>query len=49
VVVALTEAGVARLNETVPAHLREVAQFDDEELTVLERALDKVALDCSFA
>jgi DNA-binding MarR family transcriptional regulator len=53
IVVALTDAGVARLTETAPVHLRGVANrfvalLDDEELTVLERALDKVALDCSF-
>jgi DNA-binding MarR family transcriptional regulator len=53
VVVGLTDAGVARLTETAPVHLRGVANrfvapLDDEELTVLERALDKVALDCSF-
>ena len=53
VVVALTDAGVARLNETAPVHLRGVAklfvaQLDDEELAVLERALDKVTVDCTF-
>jgi DNA-binding MarR family transcriptional regulator len=53
VVVALTEAGVARLTETVPVHLRGVSklfveQLDDEELAVLERALNKVTLDCTF-
>ena len=53
VVVALTDAGVARLTETVPVHLRGVAELfvaklDDEELAVLERALGKVTLDCSF-
>ena len=53
VVVALTDAGVARLTETAPVHLRGVAnlfvaQLDDEELAVLERALDKVTLDCTF-
>jgi len=53
VVVSLTDAGVARLTETAPVHLRGVAnlfvaQLDDEELTVLERALDKVTLDCTF-
>jgi DNA-binding MarR family transcriptional regulator len=53
VVVALTEAGLARLTETVPVHLRGVsklfvAPLDDEELAVLERALNKVTLDCSF-
>ena len=53
VVVALTDAGVARLTETAPVHIRGVAQLfvgqlDDEELAVLERALGKVTLDCSF-
>ena len=53
VVVALTDAGVARLNETAPVHLRGVAklfvaQLDDQELAVLERALDKVTVDCTF-
>jgi DNA-binding MarR family transcriptional regulator len=53
VVVVLTEAGVARLAETVPVHARGisklfVAQLDDEELAILERALDKVTVDCSF-
>ena len=53
VVVALTDAGVARLTETAPAHARGisklfVAQLDDQELAVLERALGKVIIDCSF-
>src|SRR5205809_67651 len=53
VVVALTDAGVARLNETAAVHLRGVAklfvaQLDDQELAVLERALDKVTVDCTF-
>jgi DNA-binding MarR family transcriptional regulator len=53
VVVALTEAGLARLTETVQVHLHAVAELfasklDDEELTVLERALTKVTLDCTF-
>jgi DNA-binding MarR family transcriptional regulator len=53
VVVALTDAGVARLTETAPVHVRRVselfvAQLDDEELAVLERALDKVTIDCTF-
>ena len=53
VVVALTDAGFARLRETLPVHLRRVSelysqQLDDNELAVLERALDKVTLDCSF-
>jgi DNA-binding MarR family transcriptional regulator len=53
VVVALSDAGLDRLAETAPAHLggvRElfVRRLDDEELDVLERALDKVTIDCSF-
>ncbi|MDQ6791875.1 MAG: MarR family winged helix-turn-helix transcriptional regulator [Candidatus Dormibacteraeota bacterium] len=53
VVVALTDAGVARLAETAPVHAREVfdlfvARLDDQELAVLESALDKVTLDCTF-
>ena len=53
VVVALTEAGIARLTQTAPVHARGisklfVAQLDDEELALLERALDKVIVDCSF-
>jgi DNA-binding MarR family transcriptional regulator len=53
VVVALTDAGVARLAETVPVHLRGVAklfveQLDDHELGVLESALRKVTVDCTF-
>ena len=53
VVVALTDAGVARLTETAPVHMRGVAklfvaQLDDQELAVLESALNKVTLDCTF-
>jgi len=53
VVVALTEAGVARLAETVPVHLRGVSKLfverlDDRELEVLEDALRKVIVDCTF-
>jgi DNA-binding MarR family transcriptional regulator len=53
VVVGLTEAGVARLGETAPVHARGisklfVAQLDDQELVLLERALNKVIVDCSF-
>jgi len=53
VVVALTKAGVARLAETAPVHARGIAtlfvkQLDDKELAVLESALEKVTLDCSF-
>jgi DNA-binding MarR family transcriptional regulator len=53
VVVGLTDAGLGRLQETVPAHVRGIAQLfverlDDEELAVLERALTKVTIDCNF-
>src|SRR6266496_4550033 len=53
VVVALTEAGIARLTQTAPVHARGisklfVAQLDDQELALLERALDKVVVDSSF-
>jgi DNA-binding MarR family transcriptional regulator len=53
VVVALTAAGLSRLTETVPIHLRGVAELfvgrlDDQELADLERILDKVTLDCNF-
>jgi DNA-binding MarR family transcriptional regulator len=53
VVVALTEAGVARLTETAPVHARGIAAYflsrlDDGELAVLESALDKVTIDCTF-
>jgi DNA-binding MarR family transcriptional regulator len=53
VVIEVTEAGMARLAETVPVHLKGVSKLfierlDDEELAVLERALDKVSLRCSF-
>jgi DNA-binding MarR family transcriptional regulator len=53
VVVALTDAGVARLTEAAPVHARGVAKLfvahlDDEELTTLENALAKVTVDCTF-
>lgn len=53
VVVALTDAGVARLSETAPAHARGIAAYfvsrlDDRELAVLEQALQKVTIDCGF-
>jgi DNA-binding MarR family transcriptional regulator len=53
VVVSLTDAGVARLIETAPVHLRGVAelfvaQLDDQELAALKSALDKVIVDCTF-
>jgi DNA-binding MarR family transcriptional regulator len=53
VLVALTEAGIARLTETLPVHLQGVSQLfverlDDQELAVLESALGKVIVDCTF-
>jgi DNA-binding MarR family transcriptional regulator len=53
VVVALTDAGLARLTDTAPVHLRRVselfvAQLDDQELAVLTNALKKVTVDCTF-
>src|SRR5437867_12121473 len=53
VVVALTDAGVARLTETAPVHLRGVselfvAKLDEQELAVLKNALDKVTVECTF-
>jgi DNA-binding MarR family transcriptional regulator len=53
VVIALTEAGVARLAEAAPVHLRQVhelfvAKLNDKELATLVSALDKVAIDCTF-
>jgi len=53
VVVGLTDAGVARLTETAPVHMRGVSelfvsQLTDQELTFLETALKKVTLDCTF-
>jgi DNA-binding MarR family transcriptional regulator len=53
VVVALSDAGVTRLKETVPVHMRGVSrlfvgQLDDRELASLARTLDKVTIDCAF-
>src|SRR5256884_2376097 len=53
VVVALTDEGLSRLEETAPAHARGISklfveQLSDHELAVLERALGKVITDCSF-
>ena len=52
-VVALTDTGVDRLSETAPVHARGVAAYfvsrlDDQELAVLEQALAKVTLRCTF-
>src|SRR5213076_2000493 len=53
VVVTLTDVGVARLAETAPVHARGISklfveQLDEHELAVLEHALGKVIIDCSF-
>jgi DNA-binding MarR family transcriptional regulator len=53
VVVALTKEGLARLGETVPVHARGISKLfvdklDDQELALLERALNKVIVDCCF-
>ncbi|HVS50542.1 MAG TPA: MarR family winged helix-turn-helix transcriptional regulator [Candidatus Dormibacteraeota bacterium] len=53
VVVALTDAGMARLTETAPVHARGiaklfVAKLNDQELAALEGALGKVTLNCGF-
>jgi DNA-binding MarR family transcriptional regulator len=53
VVVMLTDGGQRRLTESAPAHLRGVsdlfvAKLDDHELAVLESAMAKVILDCTF-
>jgi hypothetical protein len=50
---ALTDAGLARLAKTAPVHARGIsklfaARLDDQELAILERALGKVIIDCSF-
>ena len=53
VVVALTDASVARLTETAPVHARGIAEYfvsrlEDQELAALESALDKVTVDSTF-
>jgi DNA-binding MarR family transcriptional regulator len=53
VFITLTDAGIARLTETLPVHLRGVSRLfverlDDPELAVLETALRKVIVDCTF-
>ena len=53
IVIGLTDAGLTRLTEAVPVHLKGVSErflerLDDDELAVLERALDRVSRDCSF-
>ncbi len=53
VVVVLTRSGTARVGETVPVHLEKVRELfadklDDRELAVLERAMRKITVDCTF-
>jgi DNA-binding MarR family transcriptional regulator len=53
VVVTLTDAGAARVSETVPVHLRAVAELftaklNNQEIAVLESALKKVILERTF-
>ena len=53
VVVQLTDSGLKRLTVAGPVHMRGVselfvAKLDDQELAVLESALAKVTLDCTF-
>jgi len=53
VVVVLTDAGMARLTEATPVHLRGVsdlfvARLNQKELAVLKSVMDKVTADCTF-
>jgi len=53
VVVVLTDAGVARLTEAAPVHLRGVsdlfvARLNQSELAALKSVMDKVTVDCTF-
>ena len=53
VVVTLTSRGVARFKETAPIHIRRVvelfvAPLSDQELAILEQAMTKVTLSCTF-
>ncbi len=53
VVVALTDAGLARVTATVPVHLRGVSKLfverlDEQELELLGATLRKVIVDCTF-
>ena len=53
VLVALTDAGVRRLTGTSPVHALGIADYfasrlDDDELVVLESALARVTVDCTF-
>lgn len=53
VVVTLTDKGVSRFKQTAPIHIRRVVELfagplDDGELAVVERAMKKVARNCTF-
>jgi DNA-binding MarR family transcriptional regulator len=53
VVVQLTNSGLDRLTVVAPVHIRGVSELfltklNDQELSVLESALAKVTLDCTF-
>jgi len=53
VVVVLTDAGVARLTDAAPVHLRGVsdlfvARLNQKELAILKSVMDKVTIDCTF-
>ena len=53
VTVLLTEAGLGRLTETAPVHMRGVAdlflaKLDDAELATLQDTLARVTIDCTF-
>jgi len=53
VVIQLTNSGLDRLSVAAPVHVRGVSdlfltKLDDQELAVVESALAKVTLDCTF-
>ena len=53
VVIQMTNSGLDRLSVAAPVHVRGVSdlfltKLDDQELAVLESALAKVTLDCTF-
>jgi len=53
VVVQLTNSGLDRLSVAAPVHIRGVSdlflmKLNDQELGVLESALAKVTVDCTF-
>src|SRR5207245_4097825 len=53
VVVVLTDAGMARLTEATPVHVRGVsdlcvARLNQKELAVLTSVMDKLTTDCTF-